>query len=108
MKTKSVFLVIVALVSSISPAFSVEIESESAAHHAAHFGMSYAITHATEVVCNKITQKKIPCTIAGAVLAASAGIYKESLDGEGDNHAKAYLMNAAGIAAAVTLISIDF
>ncbi len=87
-----------------------ESESMGLTKAAAHFGTSYVITHATEVVCTKAFGKenKLACTVAGAVTSAAAGAFKEHVLDHGGNHTRAYVANVAGIATAVTLISIDW
>jgi len=80
---------------------------------AAHTGSSYALTHATQVICTKIAGRdnKVACTVFGAMVALTAGIIKEvAIDTKESNkaHAVGYVEDVIGIAAAVTLISIDF
>lgn len=89
------------------------VSSDEALHATAHVGASYLITHASQVICTKITGKehKLGCTIAGAVIAATAGTLKEVVIDRGESkkqHALGYTEDAIGISAAITIISIDW
>lgn len=91
----------------------LDIESEEMVHAAAHFGVSYAITHGTTVTCKKLFNgSKTTCSIAGAAIALSAGAAKEYLDhkkgAKANNHMRSMLQNTAGVGAALFFIHIDF
>lgn len=97
------------LIMSLSP-LSADTLQDNMLHVAAHAGMTYAITHGTEVVCKKIagSNKKLMCTIVGVVLAQSVNIaYKAGQDFPNDTK-RALSAGAAGSGAAALMIALDF
>lgn len=90
--------------------FAEESESSDVTHFAAHVGASYAITHATEVVCTKSLGKehRFACTLAGIATSLGAGMFKEHVLDGSQNHTSAYVSNITGIGLAVTMIGVDW
>lgn len=84
-------------------------ESEDALHIAAHFGSTYGITHAGEVICKKITgQSKLACTLESAVLANVINIGRKAAQGMPSDSKRAIIAGAAGSVAAGLFIQIDW
>lgn len=97
------------LIAALDPVAADSLQ-ENMLHVAAHAGTTYAITHATQVVCKKFlgNHKKLACTIIGVVLAQTANIaYKAGQDFPNDSK-RALSAGAAGSGAAVIMIALDF
>lgn len=77
---------------------------------AAHFGISYGITHASYAVCKKISNKKVPCLIGAAAFSTALGVTKELIDPSigGNRDIKDLAADLLGTGFAVTFISIEF
>lgn len=84
-------------------------ETEDAVHIAAHFGLSYGLTHAGEVVCVKLTQQsKLACTIQSALLANALNIGRKVAQGRPSDTKRAVISGLAGSVAAGVFIQLDF
>lgn len=94
------------LLAAQSPLFAIDQEDQL--HIAAHAGATYAITHGTEVICTKITDKKLTCTIVGVVLANAVNIGRKGIQGWPNDTNRAVWAGVAGSAGAVLMITIDW
>jgi hypothetical protein len=81
----------------------------------AHAVGTYGLTHATQAVCNRLTdgEHKCACLIAGVGVATAVAVGKEVYDlKRGSNtpstSIKDGVADAVGIGAAVTFIMVDF
>lgn len=81
----------------------------------AHAGVSYGITHATNSVCNVVTnnKSKVTCLVVGITTAATLGALKEASDihdkrNTREQSSKDMLANFVGIGAASLFITINF
>ena len=99
----------------ITSLLSLFITSTVPMDKAAHAGVSYGLTHATQAVCNSLTNgnHKTGCLVTGILVAGSIGAAKEVLDQKkGTNTVRQSLEDGAadviGITTAVIFISIDF
>lgn len=86
------------------------INGDDVLHETAHFGGTYMVTHGTEVVCKKLIGKehKVACTIAGAVISQGLNVAYKAQENFPSDTKRSLLSGAAGTAAAVLMISIDF
>jgi hypothetical protein len=78
---------------------------------AAHFGVSYALTHSCQVITKKVfNSSKLKSTLlcAGATLAV--GALKEVADAQkgATDMKNDFLADAAGVGFAITIITIDW
>jgi len=86
------------------------LTQEDQLHIAAHAGVTYAITHGTEVVCKKVIGKeyKLTCALTGVVLANTINIGRKALQDFPNDTNRAILSGMAGSGLAVTFIVIDW
>lgn len=86
------------------------ISQDDLLHGAAHFGGTYVITNATEVICKDIRGKdhKLSCTLLGIALANAANIAYKASQGFPNDTNRAVISGALGSGFAATIISIDW
>lgn len=87
------------------------ISNPIAPDKAAHFGVSYAATHACQVITKKLFDtSKLTSTLVCAGTVLAAGIAKEVADPYmgGQRDSKDLIADVAGVGLAVTIISIDW
>lgn len=81
---------------------------EEQLHMAAHGGATYAITHITEVVCDKLIDKKLVCTMAGIALSNGINIGRKAQQDFPNDSKQAITSGAIGSILAAGMITIDF
>ena len=77
-------------------------------HLTAHAGATYAITHVTEVMCERLDLNKTGCTIAGIVLANGANIGYKAMQGFPSDTKRAAIGGLIGSGLAGVVITIDW
>lgn len=84
--------------------------TEDALHPVAHAAGSYVVTHFTEVVCKRVSDRsKLSCSLIGAGVAMTAGVLIELTQKENfRNHTRGLLEDAFGVGLAIGIINVDF
>lgn len=84
--------------------------TDDALHPLAHGAGSYALTHAGQVLCKKVTGlSKTPCAFVSGAVVTSIGIAVEvTQDQQAGDWKRGVAYDVAGIALAVGVIHLDF
>lgn len=105
---KLISYIIFCLLSPISYTYALSQDDEM--HIAAHVGVTYIVTHGSEVICTKAIGKenKVTCTILGFTAANVINISRKVSQGMPNDSKRAIASGLLGSGLAVIVIGIDF